>query len=146
MRHDKGDSSGLSLIIPDVECSGMKERASGAVRWRLCNGAEWKRRELAESGFSGGGSLRLCQRRQPEQQRSQSDTRSLGSFVSRKQSGGGQKLTREHRRASASLTDFRGVALLRGIEKLAVSRGREMKRTGIAARPGGLFGFFRGNP
>jgi hypothetical protein len=36
----------------------MKERASGAVRWRLCNGAEWKRQELAESGNLPGGSLR----------------------------------------------------------------------------------------
>jgi hypothetical protein len=50
----------------------MKERASGADRWRLCNEAEWKRQELAESGNLPSGSLRLCQRRQPEQQRSQS--------------------------------------------------------------------------
>jgi hypothetical protein len=51
----------------------MKERASGADRWRRGNGAEWKRRELAESGNLPGDSLRFCQRRQPEQQRSQSD-------------------------------------------------------------------------
>jgi hypothetical protein len=58
--------------IQDVECSGMKARASGAVRWRRCNGAKWKRQELAESGSLPGGSLRFCQRRQPEQQKSQS--------------------------------------------------------------------------
>ena len=28
----------------------MKGRASGAVRWRHCNGAERKRQEMAESG------------------------------------------------------------------------------------------------
>ena len=28
----------------------MKERASGADRWRLCNVVEWKRQELSESG------------------------------------------------------------------------------------------------
>ena len=51
MKHDRGDSSGLSPIIPEVECSGVKARASGAVRWRRVNGAEWKRQELAESGY-----------------------------------------------------------------------------------------------
>jgi len=41
---------GLSPAISEVECSGMKARASGAVRWRRCNEAEWKRQELSESG------------------------------------------------------------------------------------------------
>jgi hypothetical protein len=40
MRHDRGDSSRLSPIIPEVEYSEMKARASGAVRWRRGNGAE----------------------------------------------------------------------------------------------------------
>ena len=63
MRRDRCASSCLSPIIPEVECSEMEARVSGAVRWRRCNGAEWKRQELAESGIFPGVSLRLCQRR-----------------------------------------------------------------------------------
>jgi hypothetical protein len=59
MKHDWGDSSGLSPMIRELECSGMKERASGAVRWRPGNGAEWKWQESAESGNLFGGSLRF---------------------------------------------------------------------------------------
>ena len=40
----------------------MKARASGADRWRRCNGAEWKRQELAESGNLPGGSLLKLQK------------------------------------------------------------------------------------
>ena len=57
IRRDRGDSSGLSPIIPDVKCSAVEARASGADRWRRCNGAEWKRRELAESGYLPGVNL-----------------------------------------------------------------------------------------
>ena len=50
------DSCQVSILrpvstIPDAECSGMKAQASGTDRWRRGNGAEWKRRELRESGF-----------------------------------------------------------------------------------------------
>jgi hypothetical protein len=54
----------------------MKREPAVAVRWRRemersANGGNWR-----SQASSGGGSLRLYQRRLPEQQKSQSDTRS----------------------------------------------------------------------
>ena len=63
----------LSPIIPEVESSGMKAGsaewfAGGAAIERSGNGGNWR-----SQARSSGGSLRICQRRQPEQQRPQSD-------------------------------------------------------------------------